>query len=120
MVTIDTAFLQATFAPIFELIDAAGEDIVIRENTAIGVWTDHPPIKAKPNPIRITDLIPGSIVRIGDFLLLVRAENFPVARLLENKDRITFRGRDYGVINDDPHQYSIGGHTYVRVLLVRG
>jgi len=120
MVTIDTAFLQAQFAPIFELIDAAGEDIVIRENIAIGQWTAHDPVKAKPNPIRITDLIPGSLVKIGDFLLIVRAENFPVARPLENKDRVTFRGRDYGVINDDANQYSIGGVCYARVLLVRG
>lgn len=115
-----TAQLQAYFAPLFEFIDSAGEDIVIHENIGAGQWTAHNPVKARANAVKIEEIIPGSLVRQGDFRLIVRAESFPVSRRLENKDRVTFRGRDYGVIDDDPNQYSIGGVVYARVLFVRG
>jgi hypothetical protein len=120
MVLPTTSFLKATFAPIFELIDAAGEDVVIRENTAPNTFTNHPAVKAKPKPMTMEDLKDGSPAKQGDLFLIVRADAFPVARRLEQKDRVHFRGRDYAVINDDANQYSIGGTVYARVLHVRG
>jgi hypothetical protein len=116
-----TAWLQATFAPIFELIDSSGEDIIVREFVAVGTpLTDHLPIKAKPNPARVQDLIEGSLAKQGDQFLIARAESFPVARRLDQRDRIFFRGRDWAVMDDDSNQYSIGGTVYARVLHVRG
>ena len=115
-----TGWLQQTFAPIYELIDSAGEDIVIRENDGTGNYTDHNPIKAKPNPLKLEDLVGGSTAKQGDFFLICRAETFPVARSLEQKDRVRFRGRDYSIINDDANQHSIGGVVYARILHVRG
>lgn len=116
-----TGELQSYFAPLFELIDSAGEDIVIKENTAPGVFTDHPTRKAKPYPYRVEELIPGSTVKQGDNRLIVRALNWPVARRLEQKDRILWRGREYSVISDDAGaQFSIGGVIYARILQVRG
>lgn len=116
-----TAQLQAIFSPIFELIDSAGEDIIIREYIdANNPVVDHLPIKAKPNPIRTIDLIEGSLAKQGDLFLIVRAEAFPVARRLDQRDRVYFRGRDWSIINDDANQYSIGGVVYARVLHVRG
>ena len=115
-----TGFLQNTFAPIFELIDAAGELVTIRENDGTGNYTDHAPIKGKPKALRPEELIQGSIAKQGDFYLICRADRFPVARRLETKDRVRFRGRDYSVLNDDSNQYSIGGVVYARVLHLRG
>lgn len=116
-----TVQLQDMFAPIFALIDSAGEDIVVRENTGPGVWADHPAIKAKPSAFRPEDIVAGSTLEQGDFKLIVRANTFPVARRLEQKDRITWRGRDWAVTEDDHGaQYSIGGVVYARVLQVRG
>jgi hypothetical protein len=115
-----TAQLQAAFAPIFALIDSAGEPVVIREYMSPGAYTEHPPINAKAKPVKLEDLVEGSLAKQGDFFLIVRANAFPVARKLEQRDRVTFRGRDYAVINDDANQYSIGGNSYARVLHVRG
>jgi len=114
-----TAWLQEKFAPIYGLIDSAGEPVVIRENND-GVFTDHAAIKAKPNPVKLEDLVDGSTAKQGDFFLICRANSFPVARRLEQKDRVRFRGRDHAVINDDANQHSIGGVVYARVLHVRG
>ena len=115
-----TGQLQNWFAPIFELIDSAGEPVVIKENIGAGQWTTHTAVKGKPNPVKIEDLVPGSLARQGDFKIIIRANVFPVARRLENKDRITFRGRDWAVLDDDANQYAIGGVVYARVLHVRG
>jgi len=116
-----TAQLQSIFAPIFELIDSSGEDIIVREYIdASNPVVDHEPIKAKPNPIRTQDLVEGSLAKQGDMFLIARAEVFPVARRLDQRDRIYFRGRDWAIINDDANQYSIGGVVYARVLHVRG
>lgn len=115
-----TAQLQNWFAPIFGLIDSAGEPIIIRENIGSGQWTSHPAVNGKPNAIKVEDIITGSLARQGDFKIIIRSNVFPVARRLENKDRVTFRGRDWAVIDDDANQYSIGGVCYARVLHVRG
>jgi hypothetical protein len=115
-----TAWLQANFAPIYALIDSVGTTVIIRENTAPGAWSDHGPIKAKINPVKMEDLIQGSSVKQGDMFVIVKADSFPVARQLEQKDRIRIDGRDYSVINDDRHQHRIGDKTYARVIHVRG
>lgn len=113
-----TAQLQAMFAPIFELIDSAGEDVVIKEGNGNGGFTSYPPIKARPVAMKTDDLVGQA--QQGDFFLIVRANAFPVAQRLERKDRVSFRGRDHAVINDDANQYSIGGICYARKLHVRG
>lgn len=115
-----TAQLQALFAPIFELIDSAGEDVVIKEADGSGGFIPHPPIKARPVAMKTDDLGTTSFAKQGDFFLIIRADPFPVSRRLEQKDRVTFRGRDHAVINDDANQYSIGGTVYARKLHVRG
>lgn len=117
----NTAQLQAYFAPLFDFIDQAGEDIIIKEFTSTSTPPiEYPAIKAKPNPLKLEDLVDGSQAKQGDFFLICRANSFPVARKLEQKDRVYFRGRDHAVINDDANQYAIGGVVYARVLHVRG
>jgi hypothetical protein len=115
-----TAQLQAMFLPLLDLIDSVGEAITIRESTAPGQFTDHPPLRAKAQPFKAEELLAGSAAKQGDFKLLCRANRFPVSRHLEQKDRVVFRGREYAVMNDDANQYSIGGQVLVRVLHVRG
>lgn len=114
------AELQAMFAPVYQLIDVAGEDVVIRENDGAGNYTDHPAIKAKPRPVDLKDIAAGTTARQGDFYLICRGDRFPVARPLQQKDRVLFRGRQLAIINDDENQHSIGGVVYARVLHVRG
>jgi hypothetical protein len=115
-----TLQLQQMFAPIFELIDAAGEEVIIKESRGVGDLFPHPPLKGKPMPMRPEDIVAGGIAKEGDFFIVVRADKFPVARRLEQKDRVRFDGRDYAVINDDHNQYRIGGVTYARKLHLRG
>jgi hypothetical protein len=121
MALVTTPFLQATFAPIFDLIDAAGEDVIIREHVGQSQpLVDHTVIRGKAQPFRSEDIMDGSTVKQGDFKVICRASSFPVARKLEQKDRVRLRGHDYSVINDDSNQYAIGGVVYARVLHLRG
>lgn len=115
-----TAQLQAMFAPIFGLIDSAGEDVVVIQVETGNLPVYHNPIKARPVAMTTEDLISQTFAKQGDFFLICRANPFPVARRLEQRDRVRFRGRDFAIINDDSNQYSIGGICYARKLHVRG
>jgi hypothetical protein len=121
MITVPpTEQLQYWFSMLFGLLDNSGEDVVIRENDGQGNYIDHAPIRAKPNQIKMVDIMPGSLAQQGDIFLICNADSFPVARRLEQKDRVTFRDRDYAIINDDANQYSVGGKVLGRVLHIRG
>ena len=115
-----SAKLTGMFNQVIDLINVSGEDVVIRERTAAGAYTDHPAIKARATAMRMEDLIAGSPAKQGDLYLICDARKFPVARRLAQGDRVTFRGRDYAVINDDADQYSVAGTVLARKLHVRG
>lgn len=103
------------------VFDATGEHITVKINTEPGVWESHGPLLARPSALRPEDIAAGSTLKQGDMKFIVLALTFPVQRRLEQKDRITWRGRDYAVISDDfGSTRSTSGNTLAREILARG
>jgi hypothetical protein len=121
--------IQETPASIFQemskayqrVFNAVGENITVRENTAPGTWTDHGPILSRATALRPEDIQAGSTLKQGDLKFVVLALTFPVSRRLEQKDRIRWRGRDYGVVSDDfASTRSTSGNPLAREIVARG
>jgi hypothetical protein len=102
------------------LIEFCGEEVVVRQKQGAG-FVDLDPIPAKVSAYRVQDLIPGASARIGDLVAIVMRDDLPPELTrLESKDRVTWRGRDYAVMNYDDATSSLAGQGVVVTMLLRG
>jgi hypothetical protein len=102
------------------LVEFCGETVTIRQRSGAG-YVDLKPIPAKVSAYRIQDIIPGASARIGDLIAIVLREDLPLdLPRLEQRDRVTWRGRDYAVLNYDDATSSLAGQGVVVTMLLRG
>lgn len=121
-----TAWLQQKFRAAHQmLIGAVGDDVtlLLRNDTAVGpgYYIPHGPLKAKVSELRMQDIVAGSSARIGDVRVILEASAIPAGlRRLEEKDRVLWRGRQYGVVQYDDATDSIGAQVMAVNIIVRG
>ena len=112
---------RAMFRPMHAMIDSVGEPVTIRVRNAAGTYDDHGPIMAKMSAFRADEIIPGGPAKLGDVRAIVRAGALPPGlRRLENKDRVSWKGRDYAVTNWDDSSHAVGGETMAVEIWIRG
>jgi hypothetical protein len=103
-----------------DALQTVGEQVVLREQTAPGVYTDHP-VRALVRAYKASEIVPGGSLELGDLSVIVLREDYPLGtRRLERKDRIALRGREYAVVNYDDASRSVNGIVYAVDVLVRG
>lgn len=103
-------------------IDVAGEPVTLWEATAAG-FVKHGPVNAMVSSYRRSEMVPGGPVEDGDFRCLIYWPTFaglPIARRLERKDRVEWRGRQYAVMQFDDATHSAAGAIFAAELQLRG
>jgi hypothetical protein len=103
-----------------DALQTVGESVVLREQTAPGVYTNHT-VRGLVRTYRAQDIVPGGSLQLGDLTIIVLREDYPLGvRRLERKDRVLVRGREYAVVNYDDATRSVNGTVYAVDILVRG
>lgn len=102
-----------------EGLRAVGVNVTLRVRQPGGLFVDHT-AKAMKKLYRPQDLLAGGLVQIGDFSLIVLAEDVPGITTLEQKDRAVVDGREYGIVGFDRMTRSAAGHEFAYDILCRG
>jgi hypothetical protein len=100
-------------------LKAVGVPVVLRIRQGDGTFVDHA-ARAMVKTFRPQDLIAGGAVQIGDFALIVLAEDVPGVTTMESRDRVVLNGREYGVIGFDRLTRSVAGHELAYDIVCRG
>lgn len=111
-----TAQARAAYAE----IDKLGDPVVVHERTPTG-FADHGGLFAFVRTYRSEQVIPGGPIEQGDFLATFNAATWPAAmRRLGQGDRVTWRGQQFAVMNQDDATRSFGGEVFGIDLQLRG
>ena len=100
-------------------LKAVGVHVVLRVRQADGSLVDHPAVAMKKT-FRPQDILAGGLVQIGDFSLIVLAEDVPGIVTMEQRDRVLLEGREYGVIGFDRMTRSVAGRELAYDIVCRG
>lgn len=116
-----TIDVQAKFREAYELIDVVGDEVTLMLRNDAGTYDIVGPLKAKVSELRMQDIVIGSTARVGDLRAILRAQSIPPGqRRLESKDRVQWRGRQYGVVQYDDATASIGAEVLAVGIILRG
>lgn len=98
---------------------AVGVPVTLRVRQPDGTFVDHA-ARGMVKTFRPQDIIAGGAVQIGDFAVIVLAEDVPGITTLESRDRVVLNGREYGVVGFDRMTRSIAGHELAYDIVCRG
>ena len=98
---------------------AVGVPVTLRVRKTDGTFVDHV-ARAMVKTFRPQDLIAGGAVQIGDFAVIVLAEDVPGITTMESRDRVVLNGREYGVVGFDRMTRSVAGHELAYDIVCRG
>lgn len=119
---LSTPALQSAFRWAHELlINAVADEVTLLVRNDAGTFDNVGPLRAKVSELRMQDIVAGSTARTGDLRVILLASSVPVGqRRLEEKDRVLWRAREYGVIQYDDATDSIGAQVMAVTIIVRG
>lgn len=115
-ITLPTADITAAYR---DALKAVGVPVVLRVRQADGSMVDHNAVAMKKT-YRPQDLLAGGLVQIGDFSLIVLAEDVPGIVTMEQRDRVLLDGREYGIVGFDRMTRSVAGHELAYDIVCRG
>lgn len=102
------------------LLGLLGDQVTLKLRQADGTFADAGPYKAKVSELRLQDVVAGSTARAGDLRVILLAADLQGQRRLELKDRVLWRGREYGVLQYDDATDSIGSESFAVNVFLRG
>jgi hypothetical protein len=115
------AQLAKRFGAAYALIDAVGDDVGLELRNASGGYDPPIIVKAKVSGFKTTDLIPGGPVVQGDFRAIIRFAALPAGmRPMDKRDRVTWAGRPYAVLNWDAATHALAGTAMAVELWLKG
>jgi len=102
-----------------DALRAVGVPVTLRIRQADGSYVDHA-ARGMVKAFRPQDIMAGGAVQVGDFTLIVLAEDVPAITTMETRDRVLLNGREYGIVGFDRMTRSVAGREWAYDIVCRG